>query len=452
MTTRSMLCLVAGFVIGILGGVGCAHGPKPGVVPGTVRRAEAPAPPVESPLTEDDRVLELLSFDFVWNTIRQKHWDPTLGGLDWQAVKDSLRPKVVAAKTRTESRAAMRAMIATLGQSHFGIISDSVYDQMEGGSGEGVPGLDLRILDGRAIVAFIDPEAPAYAQEVRPGWEVLRVRQADIPAKVAAIMPSFEGKTTRELLVTMAVMSRLHGDVGDTLPVRFRDGADREIDLRLPLARPKGNRTIFGNMPPIYAFTESKRIAGDVGYIKVNVFLDPGAVMAAVGDAVRSFQDAPGIVLDLRGNPGGLGAMAMGMAGWFVKDEGRKLGTMIMRGNQLNFAVSPRPASYGGKLAVLVDGLSASTAEILAAGLQDLGRARVFGARTAGAALPSIIEKLPNGDGFQYAVANYISEGGKTLEGNGVAPDSTVALTRETLLAGHDAQLDAATAWIHEAR
>ncbi len=440
--------LAAGAVFLTALGGGCAGAPKPESVP----KAEDPATPVEPALTADDRELELLSFDFAWDTIRQKHWDPDLGGLNWQAVKDSLRPRVEAATTRTQSRAAMQAMIATLGQSHFGIIPIGVYGEMAGDDGEGQPGFELRILDGRAIVAFIDPEAPAYAQGVRPGWELLRARTADIPAKVAAIRPAFEGKTTRDLIVTMALMRRLRGAIGDSLPVRFRDGAGREVDLRLPLIRPPGNRTVLGNLPPVFASTESKRLEGGAGYIKVSIFLDPGSVMAAVGVAIQSFRDAPGIILDLRGNPGGLGAMAMGMAGWFIPDQGKKLGTMIMRGTQLRFTVSPRPNPYAGKVAILVDALSASTSEILAAGLQDLDRARIFGTRTAGAALPSIIERLPNGDGFQYAIANYVSEGGETLEGNGVAPDSTVALTGETLLAGRDAQLDAATAWIGTAR
>lgn len=435
-------------------GGACANAPQPGAGPRPEPepRAELPAAAPEPALTVDDRVLELLSFDFVWNTVRQKHWDPELGGLNWQAVKDSLRPKVVTATTRTQSRAAMQAMIATLGQSHFGIIPTGVYGAMAGGDGDGQPGFELRILDGRAIVAFIDPQSPAFAQGVRPGWELLRARTTDIPAKLATVLPAFEGKTTRDLIATLALTRQVRGAIGDTLSLRFRDGAGREADLRVPLIRPLGNRTEFGNLPPIYASTESKLMAGGAGYIRLNIFLDPASVMTSVGDAVQSFAQAPGIVLDLRGNPGGLGAMAMGMAGWFIPDQGKKLGTMIMRGNQLRFAVSPRPSPYAGKVAVLVDALSASTTEILAAGLRDLDRARIFGTRTAGAALPSVIEQLPNGDGFQYAIANYISEGGATLEGNGVVPDSTVALTRETLLAGHDAQLEAAVAWIGAAR
>jgi carboxyl-terminal processing protease len=99
---------------------------------------------------------------------------------------------------------------------------------------------------------------------------------------------------------------------------------------------------------------------------------------------------------------------------------------------------------------VIVDGMSASTSEIFAGGLKDLGRAKIFGERTAAAALPSLIEKLPNGDGFQYAVANYVSEGGKPLEGIGVTPDMPVRVTREALLTGHDPALDAALEWIEK--
>ena len=144
--------------------------------------------------------------------------------------------------------------------------------------------------------------------------------------------------------------------------------------------------------------------------------------------------------------------MAMGLAGWLIDPSQKtqpdlRLGSMYLRGQALKFFINPRVDAFTGKVAILVDGTSASTSEIFAGGLQDMHRARIFGTKTAAAALPSVITRLPNGDGFQYAVANYISEGGKALEGNGVTPDVEVKLTREGLLAGHDAVVDAAVAW-----
>ena len=82
----------------------------------------------------------------------------------------------------------------------------------------------------------------------------------------------------------------------------------------------------------------------------------------------------------------------------------------------------------------------------------DLKRARVFGVKTPGAALPSTIEVLPNGDRFQYAFANYISANGKPLEGLGVEPDVEIPLTRRALLDGRDPAIEAALSWIRSAK
>jgi carboxyl-terminal processing protease len=92
--------------------------------------------------------------------------------------------------------------------------------------------------------------------------------------------------------------------------------------------------------------------------------------------------------------------------------------------------------------------MSMSTSEILAGGLRDLKRARIFGTKTPGAALPSMVEMLPNGDCFQFAIANYISAGGKPLEGVGVVPDVQIPLSRAALLEGHDLAVEAAARWI----
>jgi carboxyl-terminal processing protease len=162
---------------------------------------------------------------------------------------------------------------------------------------------------------------------------------------------------------------------------------------------------------------------------------------------VEARLDAPGLIIDLRGNGGGLGWLAMGMAGWLL-EEPAHLGVMSTRETDLKVLVRPRPETFSGLVAILIDPLSGSASEMLAGGLQDLGRARVFGTTSAGAVLPSMVEKLPNGDGFQYAFAHYVSAGGTVLEGRGVTPDDEVEAAQEALLAGRDPVVEAALAWI----
>ncbi len=83
--------------------------------------------------------------------------------------------------------------------------------------------------------------------------------------------------------------------------------------------------------------------------------------------------------------------------------------------------------------------------------MQSLNRARVFGERSMGAALPSQFDKLPNGDVFIHATADFVTSDGTRLEGRGVIPDQVVPLKRKDLLAGHDAALEAALQWIDQA-
>jgi carboxyl-terminal processing protease len=283
-------------------------------------------------------------------------------------------------------------------------------------------------------------------ESVKLGWEVLQTNGAELPPLVAKLQAD---PAVHELQLERAIAARLSGPIAAVRPMTFADAANARVTRDVKLIPPRGTFAGFGNLPAQPVFFESKML-GNTGYIRFNMFLDLVRVMTEFGDAVQKCAHCDGIVIDLRGNPGGIGGMAMGMAGWLVSQPGLRLGTMYMRGATLNFAINPRTEAYGGPVAVLVDGSSASTSEIFAGGLKDLGRARIFGTRTAAAALPSVITRLPNGDGFQYAVANYVSQGGQALEGNGVIPDVEVKLTREALLAGHDSVVDAALDWIRK--
>jgi carboxyl-terminal processing protease len=251
-------------------------------------------------------------------------------------------------------------------------------------------------------------------------------------------------------MLRRAILGRLEGAAGAS-QVEFLDGGGNHVSKTLDQGRPKGDRVQFGYLNPMQVWFNSSRVGdGNIGYVAFNVFLDAQRLMTSFGDSVQSCQKCEGFIVDLRGNPGGIGFMAMGMAGWFIAQPDQNLGTLYMRDTTLKFVVNPRLGTFGGPLAILVDGTSASTSEIMAEGLKDLGRARIFGSKTAAAALPSLFEKLPNGDGFQYAIANYISEGGKPLEGLGVTPDVETPVTRQALLAGKDPALDAAVSWIED--
>ena len=146
--------------------------------------------------------------------------------------------------------------------------------------------------------------------------------------------------------------------------------------------------------------------------------------------------------------------MMSGVAGHFIA-EPIVLGTMQTRQVPLTFRVNPRlvtadgraVAVFGGPVAILVDELTGSTSETFAGSMQGLGRARVFGRRTMGQALPAMTKRLATGDVLMYAIGDFTTAGGRSLEGAGVVPDVPVPLSIRALSEGRDEVLEAALRW-----
>jgi hypothetical protein len=149
------------------------------------------------------------------------------------------------------------------------------------------------------------------------------------------------------------------------------------------------------------------------------------------------------MVIDLRGNPGGVMALASGVAGLLI-DKAGMIGVLRTRKGAIPLMAHPQRSSYKGAVVVIIDRLSASTSEVFAAALQESGRATIVGERSAGMVLGADIIKLPTGALFEYARTGFITFQGTTLEGTGVVPDVEKKLERASLLKGEDDQLQEA--------
>jgi carboxyl-terminal processing protease len=412
-----------------------------------------------------DTTLELAAFDTVWTRIQRTYYDSTMRGLDWEAVRRELRPRVARAASRAAVRAVIADMLSRLGESHFAILpgdimADSAASSSGGGSGDA--GLEVRLLEDRLVVTRVDSAGPAAAAGIRPGFFVERIGAADVAPSITAVR-ALQGEYERRIAgvrLTIRFQSQLAGAAGSPVRLRLRDAEDRLVEREITRRMTPGDVVQFGALPPMHTRLEQQRVAlrdGCAGVIRFNVFLPNLA--ASLDDAMSAVRGCQGIVLDLRGNLGGVAAMVMGLAGYFF-DEQVLLGELRLRGNQLRYVANPRRVTrhgervepYSGPLAVLVDELSASTTEIFAGALQHLSRARIFGLPSAGQALPALLMRLPNGDGLMYVIADFTTPGGRRLEGQGVVPDVRVDRTRAGLLSGADEPLVAALRWIESER
>ena len=412
---------------------------------------------VKALLTEGDPDLQQLnieSFDRVWSLINDHSWDPDFGGLDWQAVRDELRPRILEASTLPAAREVLRDMISRLQLSHFGIIPPELPEDPGDratapavGSGGGETGLDARMIGGKALVTTVDEGSSADRLGVRTGWDILRIGDYDVVADLERLDRELPDTPSKRVKMAAGMVIRVRSGVGEAVAITFRNGEGEVVDLTIPFGAPRGRNALVGNFGHSRVRIDVRTIDERIGYIAVNKFLDPDYVMAKFNAGMESFLEGDGLILDLRGNSGGKDAMAMEMLGWLAP---RKwvAGRLRTRGHEMEMTVQPRARTFEGPVVVLTDGLSGSSAEFVAAALQEIGRACVIGTRTKGEALPGDYTKLPNGDVFLYAVADFVTGEGHRLEGVGVAPDIEVALTQASLLEGRDLVLEAAVAWV----
>ncbi len=383
------------------------------------------------------------TFDIVWRTVKDKHFDPTFGGVNWDKVREKYSPRAAEVKSDAELHSLLQQMLGELGQSHFGILPpEAVASDEASRQKEGDIGIDVRALDGRIVITSVDEGSKAASAGLKAGFVIEEVNGQPVQKVFERFSKTKLSPATANLYINRIVLGRINGEPGTSVRLAYLDGGDKRAEATVERGKLKGEFSpAFGNFPPQHMKFESRRLAGNIGYISFNIWVVP--MMERIREAIRAHSDASGIIIDLRGNPGGVGAMAPAIAGQ-LETKQVSLGTMRMRAGHNNFVAFPKPDAYKGPVIILIDGLSASTSEVFASGMQEIGRAIVVGETSVGAALPSVFEKLPTGAVFQYAIADFRTPRGVLIEGRGVVPDVKVKIERKKLLEGRDAQLDAA--------
>jgi carboxyl-terminal processing protease len=408
------------------------------------------------------------TFEEVWRILDENHFDTNFNGHDWRKVHEEYLPRVVAAKNSAAFHDVLQEMLNLLNVSHLAIISSDEADAIEASgkkeaaleqadeSDSGTLGMEVRFLGRDLVVTRVEPALPAANAGIKPGWVLDRIgktRAADIKQKT----PKKLDERQRDFLAWRAVSKKLSGSPGSRIDLQFRDGRNRPTRLSLERVTARGEPIEFGALPVLYTQLEATELkAGpnkSVGLIRFNIWMLPTAL--AFNKAIDQFREKDAIIIDLRGNVGGMVGMIIGVAGHFTSVP-LTLGTMIDRQNRLRLPANPRLVDssgrrvepFSGPVAILVDEVTASASEVFTGGLQEHGRVRVFGRTTAGQALPAIYESLPNGDYLYHPVSDFVTPKGVRFEGRGVVPDETVPFDRASLLAGKDLVLERALDWI----
>ena len=307
---------------------------------------------------------------------------------------------------------------------------------------EGSTGMDIRMVDGAAVITSVAPGSPAQEADLRSGYVIESIDGIPverIAREANSRTPPPVNSRNRCARITKAILGRVYGAPGTEVAIVYTDGQGKRRERNV--ARVKRNGVRVGKLFLAVEF-EARTLGEGIVYIRINSFLPP--LVPRISRAIESMGDIRGIIFDLRGNSGG---EIEGMPDLFLREKA-PLYSRRSRSGETEVFFEPADNAFQGPLLLLIDETSGSASELFAAGLQAIGRAVVVGTRSPGIITESDTEIFPNGAIFIYPVARISAPDGTLLEGYGVVPDIEVDYDRDMLLRGVDSPLDTAVNYI----
>jgi carboxyl-terminal processing protease len=374
----------------------------------------ATLPPVHVPVSnlpaeQQSRALHNLRvFNGVWDLVNRKHYDTKFQGVDWNGAAATFGPKAAAAPDEAALYRILNEMLAPLNDSHTHALTPARAIERRT-QVRARTGFNMSRLDQRWVVTEVLPDSPAEEAGVKVGWIVLARNGQPLGASI-----DFRPRE------------------GEEASWEFLDERDQRI-RRSPPARRL-------SIAPRQVVRE---LEGGFVYLRFDEFDGPDRRW--LSRELKKHSARPGVVIDLRRNPGGE-TFSLGISIGEFFDRPVDCGTFISRAGSRRVKNSWQlgSAEYRGRVVVLVDGSTGSAAEIFAAVLQDHGRATVVGRRTAGAVLASWFYRLPDGGELQLSREDYVAPKGRRIEGKGVEPDVVVPRRLADVRAGRDLDLEVA--------
>ncbi|MEM6597356.1 MAG: S41 family peptidase [Cyanobacteria bacterium P01_C01_bin.69] len=341
--------------------------------------------------------------DEAWQLVHQEYVDADFNRVDWLGVRQTLLNGEYTSRDAAYSE--LRRVLRRLEDPYTRFLNPAQYSALtEQTSGE-VSGVGIRIQgqDRSLIIISTLDGSPAARAGIVPGDEILII----------------DGRSAHNLSIENATQI-IRGDSGSqlSLTVRRQDGSEETLIL---------TREVVS--VPTVTFEMQRESGVAVGYIRLDEFSAHAAEQMRTAIDTLTEQGAEAFVLDLRGNPGGLLQASIDVSRMWLP-RGSIVRTVDRDGNSDEITAN-RTAVTDLPMAVLVNGQSASSSEIVTGALGDNDRAVVVGNPTFGKALVQSLHGLSDGSGIAVTVAHYYTPDGTDISTRGITPDINVTLTMQ---------------------
>ena len=392
------------------------------------------------PLSADERER---AFEFVWQTIHDNYYDPNLHGVDWKAVRARYQPLAMRALDDEAFWDVLDRMTGELRDAHTRIESPARVALRRLDQTMSI-GFSFAPISGRLVVTSVHPESDAYWAGVRPGMLLVGIEGEEALSAYARLMTDTRLDSTERSRHLRVIRRLTAGAEGSKVRFGFERGDGTRFEAQL------ARRKISTRPAASYRVLPS-----GFGYLRLTQWTF--GVMPRAMEGLDALRSTPGLIIDLRGNPGGsLHAVNSMVSRFFPKKT--ELGRVITRTGKpisllfgaveiikLKSEVDGDPNAYLGPVVILVNATSGSGSEFFAATMQATGRAVVVGTPSCGCLLGFLgYARVPGGAELAYSEVGFVMANGKRIEGEGVMPDHVVPLAIEDLRVNRDRTLEQA--------
>lgn len=352
-----------------------------------------------------------------WEIIREEFVDPTYNEQDWykrwhHKYRGELRDK-------EDAYVAIQTMLASLNDDYTRFLKPRDREEQDMSIDSKLYGIGVQISkkDGKLMVVTTFDDTPADKAGLLP----------------KDVITHIDGEETAALSVEDAA-DRIRGKENTLVKITVkRIDEDGKTELF--------SRDILRGEIKIHTVFTKELKNPEIGYIRLSSFISESA-MPELMNKIEQQSGKKAMILDLRGNYGGLLSNAVDVADLFL-EEGDIVSMVDNHKDKKVFRANPGQWK-DVPMVVLIDGGSASASEIVSGALKDHKRATLVGTRTFGKGLVQKINTLSDGSGINITISKYFTPKGTDINKKGIEPDIQVEYTQDDFLKGRDPQLDKA--------
>ena len=344
-------------------------------------------------LINNEEIAPQKLFDKTWKVISREYYEPSLNNQNWYRWKEHYRNKI---KTDEDARVAIDTMIASLNEPYTRFMPKKDFEDLTTSITSKIYGIGVNIYSnaGKIEIFNVMPATPADFAQLKQGDIITAVNGKDISgmnvSDVAAIVRGPENSVV-ELTI-------LRNNKKLTKKIKRK-----EIKIKS---------------------VKSSVLDNHIGYIQILSFMS-GTTPNEFLEALENTKNTDSLILDLRGNTGGLLDNAVFIADMFI-NNGTIVDIIYRNGYKKSIKAQDEHFGMQKPVVVLVNGASASASEILSGALKDTHKATLVGRKTFGKGLVQKVVPLPNQTGVNVTIARYLTPNGTDINKLGIKPDIEV--------------------------